>query len=194
MTPTRPKLILASSSRYRAQMLERLGVSFTVQVSGIDEQPRSDEAPHDLARRLALSKAEAIAVDHPDALIIGADQVALLQGRVLGKPGTRERAVAQLAEMSGCAVDFLSAIALLGPDCRLVDIVATRLQFRKLGKAEIERYVDADRPLDCAGAMRSEALGIALLDAVSSDDPSALIGLPLIRISQWLRAQGLAIP
>lgn len=191
---TPPPLILASSSRYRSEMLERLGVPFSTATSGIDETPEPDETPDALVRRLASSKARHIAPDHPDALVIGADQVSVLDGEILGKPGSRERAVDQIRRMSGKSVDYLSGIALVGPGIEQVDIVTTRLVYRNLERAEIERYVDRDQPLDCAGAMRSESLGIALLESLSSDDPTALIGMPLIRIAQWLRAAGYRIP
>jgi len=191
---TPPPLILASSSPYRAQMLDRLGLPFTTATSGIDETPEPDEAPEALVRRLALAKARHIAPEHPEALIIGADQVSVLGDEILGKPGSRERAIRQIQRMSGNRVDYLSGIALVGPGIERVDIVPTRLTYRELEQAEIERYVDRDQPLDCAGAMRSESLGIALLETLSSDDPTALIGMPLIRIAQWLRAAGYPIP
>jgi len=189
-----PPLVLASSSPYRAEMLKRLGLAFAVVPSGIDETPRADETPEALVRRLALDKARHVAVQHPEALVLGADQLAVLHGRVLGKPGSHGPAVAQIRQMSGNAVKFLSGIALVGPDRERVDIVPTHLQFRRLGQAEIERYVERDRPFDCAGAMRSESLGIALLASLSSEDPTALIGMPLIRIAEWLREAGREIP
>ncbi|MFO7762285.1 MAG: nucleoside triphosphate pyrophosphatase [Wenzhouxiangellaceae bacterium] len=189
-----PPLILASSSPYRAEMLERLGLAFARVTSGIDETAAPDESPEALAQRLALEKARHVARQRPEALIIGADQVAVLNGRVLGKPGSRERAIAQIRDMSGNAVEYLSAIALVGPGQQRVDVVSTRLQYRRLTHAEIERYVDRDQPLDCAGAMRSEGLGISLLESLSSDDPTALIGMPLIRIARWLRENGYQIP
>jgi len=192
--PVRPPLILASSSPYRATMLKRLGVPFSTETSGIDETPRPDESPEALVRRLAVDKARQIATAHPTALIIGADQVAVLNGRVLGKPGTRERAIEQIQRMSGNAVEYLSGIALVGPGEQRIDIVRTRLQYRRLRQSEIERYVNHDQPLDCAGGMRSESLGISLLDSLSSDDPTALIGMPLIRIARWLREAGYKIP
>lgn len=192
--PDRPPLILASSSPYRAAMLERLGVPFATAASGIDETPEPGETPEALVRRLALAKARQVADAHPGALVIGADQVAVLGDRVLGKPGTRERAIAQIERMSGNRVDYLSGIALLGAGNDRVDIVPTRLTYRYLDGPEIERYVDRDQPFDCAGAMRSESLGIALLESLSSDDPTALIGMPLIRIAQWLRDCGFEIP
>ncbi|MEX2500069.1 MAG: nucleoside triphosphate pyrophosphatase [Wenzhouxiangellaceae bacterium] len=190
----RPPLILASSSSYRAAMLERLGVPFSTVASGIDETPEPGETPGALVRRLALAKARQVADANPQALVIGADQVAVLGDQVLGKPGAREHAIAQIARMSGQRVDYLSGLALLGAGQQQVDIVPTRLKFRELEQSEIERYVDRDQPFDCAGAMRSESLGIALLESLSSDDPTALIGMPLIRIAQWLRAAGYEIP
>ena len=193
-TPKQPPLILASSSPYRAEMLQRLNVAFTTITSGIDETPAADEPAAALVKRLALEKARRVARQQPEALIIGADQVAVLDGRVLGKPGTRERAIAQIQDMSGNAVEYLSGIALVGAKREWFDIVATRLQYRKLSVAETERYVDHDRPLDCAGGMRSESLGISLLESLSSEDPTALIGMPLIRIAQWLREAGFEIP
>lgn len=192
--PDRPPLILASSSPYRAAMLERLGIPFTTETSGVDETPEPGEAPEVLARRLALAKARQVADANPQALVIGADQIAVLGDQVLGKPGTRERAIVQISRMSGNRVDYLSGIALLGAGYQQVDIVPTRLTYRNLDRLEIERYVDRDQPFDCAGAMRSESLGIALLESLSSDDPTALIGMPLIRIAQWLRDAGYEIP
>lgn len=193
-TPGRPPLILASSSPYRAAMLRRLGVAFTAVTSDIDETPGAEESAEALVRRLAYEKACHVARQHPQALVIGADQVALLDGRVLGKPGTRARAIEQILQMSGNPVEYLSGIALMGHDTDRVDIVPTRLQYRQLQQSEIERYVDRDQPLDCAGAMRSESLGISLLESLSADDPTALIGMPLITIAQWLREAGFEIP
>ncbi|MGK7296989.1 MAG: Maf family protein [Candidatus Wenzhouxiangella sp. M2_3B_020] len=192
--PSPPYLILASSSPYRAAMLERLGVPFTAVTSGIDETAEPGETPESLARRLAVAKAEHVATEHIDAIVLGADQVASVNGEILGKPGGRDRAIEQLGRMSGNEVVFLSAVALLGQDRREVDVVPTRLRFRDLGDGEITRYVDHDEPFDCAGAMRSEAGGIALLESMSSDDPTAIIGMPLIRISKWLREVGYQVP
>ncbi|HKL52359.1 MAG TPA: nucleoside triphosphate pyrophosphatase [Wenzhouxiangellaceae bacterium] len=191
---TPPPLILASSSPYRARMLDRLGLPFSTATSGIDETAEPGETPEALVRRLALGKAQHIAPRHPEALVIGADQVSVLGDEILGKPGSRERAICQIQRMSGKRVDYLSGIALVGPGIEQVDIVPTRLTYRTLEQTEIERYVDRDQPFDCAGAMRSESLGIALLESLASDDPTALIGMPLIRIAQWLRAAGYEIP
>lgn len=192
--PSNAALILASSSKYRAQMLERLGVPFLAVASEIDETPRPDESAEQLVRRLAVEKAEHVAASHPGAVVIGADQVAVLDRQILGKPGDRAPAVERLRAMSGQAVDFLSGIAMVHSGDTKVDIVPTRATFRILEEDEIERYVDHDRPFDCAGGMRSESLGISLLESLISDDPSALIGLPLIRIGQWLRDIGYPVP
>ena len=193
-SPARPPILLASGSPYRAALLERFGLSFEARVSAFDETPLADETPEALVRRLSLGKAEAVARQRPDALVIGADQVAVLGDRILGKPGSRDRAIAQLSEMSGQSVRFLSGMALVGPGVRRVDLVPTELVFRTLSRAEIERYVDRDRPLDCAGAIRSESLGVALLERMSGDDPNALIGLPLILLAEWLRDAGYELP
>ncbi|MDT8450401.1 MAG: nucleoside triphosphate pyrophosphatase [Wenzhouxiangellaceae bacterium] len=193
-TAVEAALILASGSPYRAEMLARLGLPFSSADSGVDETPEDGESPDALVRRLAVTKASQVARKNPGALVVGADQVAVHDDRVLGKPGNRERAIEQLEGMSGGRVEFLSGIALVGDDFERVDAVPTVLVFRPLARAEIERYVDRDRPFDCAGAMRSESLGIALLESLTSDDPSALIGLPLIRLSEWLREAGLGIP
>lgn len=189
-----PPLILASSSPYRAAMLERLGVPFTTRTSGIDETAEPGETPESLARRLALAKAEHVAAGEIDTLVLGADQVASVNGEILGKPGGRDRAIEQLGRMSGEEVVYLSAIALLDQNRQRVDVVPTRLRFRQLNRDEIVRYVDRDAPFDCAGSMRSEAGGIALLESMSSEDPTAIIGMPLIRISQWLRDIGYRVP
>lgn len=189
-----PPLVLASGSPYRAALLDRFGLPFETCSSDFDETPRPGESPDALVRRLSLGKAQSVAPIRPEAIVIGADQVAVLGDQVLGKPGTRERAIEQLTRMSGREVHFLSGMALIGPGIQRVDIVPTVLEFRALGVHEIERYVDHDAPLDCAGAIRSEALGVALLERLSGDDPSALIGLPLIRLAEWLRDAGFQLP
>ena len=188
-----PRLILASTSRYRREMLQRLRLPFDVASPGVDESPLPGEAPRDLALRLALAKARAVAVRHPQAVVIGSDQVADLAGEAIGKPGTHERAVAQLQRMRGRSVVFQTAIAVVRQDAdfAVVDLAAVTVQFRDLGDAEIERYLRAEEPYDCAGSAKSEGLGIALLDAIQSDDPSALVGLPLIRTARMLRQAGL---
>jgi septum formation protein len=176
-------------------MLARLGLDFSINPADIDERPMPDESPRALALRLALEKARVVAARHPQACVIGADQVAGLDdGRILGKPGSVERAVEQIREMRGRRVTWHSGIALIGPDLERSDVVDTQIDIRRLGDDEIQRYVEVDRPLDCAGAMRSESLGIALVDRMASDDPTALIGMPLIRIADWLRSAGFAVP
>lgn len=195
--PTSPRpLILGSTSPYRRALLERLGLPFDIARPEVDETPLPGEAPQALAIRLALAKAQDVAARHPEAIIIGSDQVADLNGQSLGKPHTHERAVAQLSRMSGQTVVFHTAIAVVCQASHLVlqDLAAVRTRFRPLDAAEIERYLRAEQPYDCAGSAKSEGLGISLLDAIDNDDPTALIGLPLIRTCRMLRAAGLAIP
>ncbi|MDD2546676.1 MAG: Maf family nucleotide pyrophosphatase [Burkholderiaceae bacterium] len=194
--PFERPLILGSTSRYRQELLSRLHLPFEVAAPDVDETPRPLEAPRDLALRLALAKAQAVAQQHPEAVVIGSDQVADLGGLPLGKPGTHERAVRQLRQMRGQTVIFQTAVAVV---CRAtgfeqVDLAAVEVRFRDLSDAEIERYLQAEKPYDCAGSAKSEGLGIALLDAILSDDPTALIGLPLIRTCRLLRAAGRVLP
>lgn len=190
------KLVLASTSAYRRMLLERLQVTFETARPEVDESPLPDETPAETADRLAAAKARAVARHFPDALIIGSDQVAHLGAEIFGKPGTVERAVAQLRRMSGQTVVFHTALAVLNTRTGTLraDSVPTRVTFRTLGDDEIVRYVDKERPLDCAGSAKSEALGITLLDALSGDDPTALVGLPLIALARLLRAEGLQLP
>ena len=192
--PTNP-LILASGSKYRAEMLRRLGIPFEVLAADIDETPDPGELPRQLAARLAEQKARSVHARRPDAWVLGADQVAGLEdGHILGKPGTVETAIEQLAMIRGKEVTWYSGIALIGADAPRVAVVDTVLRMRQLTDSEIERYVERDRPLDCAGSMRSESLGIALVESMSSDDPTALIGMPLVRVSNWLRSIGHLVP
>lgn len=190
------RLVLASTSAYRRMLLERLQVPFETARPEVDESPLPGEAPAETAERLAAAKARAVAPLFPDALIIGSDQVAHLGAEIFGKPGTVERAVAQLRRMSGQTVVFHTALAVLNTRTGALraDSVPTRVRFRTLGDDEIVRYVDKERPLDCVGSAKSEALGITLLDALSGDDPTALIGLPLIALARMLRAEGLQLP
>jgi septum formation protein len=197
-TPPLPEsrvLVLGSSSRYRRELLSRLRLEFTVEVPDVDESQRPGEAPHELALRLALAKARAVAARFPDAVVIGSDQVAELAGQALGKPGDHENAVVQLRQMRGQAVVFHTAVAVV---CRRsgfeqLELAPVRVKFRELTDAEIESYLRLEQPYDCAGSARSEGLGIALLDAIESDDPTALVGLPLIRTCRMLRAAGVKI-
>ncbi len=185
-------LILASTSRYRRELLERLRLNFSTVAPEVDETPLPGEAPAVLAQRLALAKAQAVARLHPQALVIGSDQVADLQGQCLGKPGDHDKAVAQLRAMRGREVIFQTAVALVAPGLVLQELAQVRVRFRDLADEEIERYLRAEQPYDCAGSAKSEGLGIALLDAIDSDDPTALIGLPLIRTCRLLRQAGWA--
>ena len=189
---TRP-LILGSSSKYRKALLDRLGIPYTVQAPDVDETPLPGEAPQALAQRLALAKARAIARQHPGSVVIGSDQVADLHGVPLGKPGTHERAVAQLRRMRGQTVVFQTALAVVCEETGFCqsDLASVRVRFRDLGDAEIENYLHIEQPYDCAGSAKSEGLGIALLDAIDNDDPTALVGLPLIRTCRMLRAAGI---
>ena len=189
-------LILGSTSPYRRALLQRLRLDFTVAAPDVDETALPGEAPRDLALRLALAKAHAVAAHNPGAVVIGSDQVADLAGQPLGKPGTHERATAQLRQMSGHSVIFQTAVAVVCPETGFeqVDLAPVVVRFRELSDAEIERYLRAEQPYDCAGSAKSEGLGISLLDAIDSDGPTALIGLPLIRTCRMLRAAGLVLP
>ncbi|MDE2147849.1 MAG: septum formation inhibitor Maf [Burkholderiales bacterium] len=186
-------LILGSTSRYRRELLERLRLPFEVMAPPVDETPQPGEAPAALALRLALAKARAVAAGRPEAVVIGADQVADLDGEPIGKPGTHERAVQQLRRLSGRAVVFQTALAVVHAAAGFERAlrVPVRVQFRTLGEAEIERYLRLEQPYDCAGSARCETLGIALLESIVSDDPTALIGLPLIATARLLREAGL---
>lgn len=188
-----PRLILASTSRYRRELLQRLRLPFEVIAPGVDEAALAGEAPAELAIRLAVAKARAVATQAADAVIIGSDQVAELDGQAIGKPGNHERALEQLRMMSGQRVVFHTAVAVVcherGFERALLAPVA--VQFRSLRGDEIERYLRLDTPYDCAGSAKSEALGVALLERIDSDDPTALIGLPLLRTCALLREAGL---
>jgi septum formation protein len=188
-----PPLILASTSRYRRELLSRLGLPFEVEAPEVDETPQSGELPRALAQRLALEKAHAVSTRRPDAVIIGSDQVASLDGVPIGKPGNHERATAQLTSMSGRTVVFHTAVSVLRPATSYVGSieVPVTVRFRRLSPDEIETYLLAEQPFDCAGSAKCETLGIALLDAIESDDPTALVGLPLIQTSNLLRAAGI---
>ena len=189
-------LYLASTSRYRQELLERLGIEFMVEAPGVDETASLDEVAGSLALRLAEAKARAVGRRHPDALVLGSDQVAQLGDARLGKPGTIAAAIAQLQACSGRTVEYATALCLFDGRNQSVQthLDSTIVSFRHLTVAEIERYVDADTPLDCAGGFRSESLGAALVDSMRSDDPSALIGLPLIATARLLRNSGLLLP
>jgi len=188
-----PQLILASTSRYRRELLERLRLPFDVLSPDVDETALPGEAPAALAQRLALAKAHAVAKRHPNAIVIGSDQVADLAGEAIGKPGTHERAVAQLRRMRGHSVVFQTAVAVVCTANGYAGsaLVPVTVRFRRLDDVEIERYLRAEQPYDCAGSAKAETLGIALLDAIESNDPTALIGLPLIKTCALLREAGI---
>lgn len=189
-------IILASSSPYRKALLARLNLPFTCCSPDIDESPHIGETPEQLARRLSLQKAEAIYQHSSYALIIASDQVAVLNGQPLGKPGTMARAIEQLGNVSGNSVTFLTGLSLITPELAApkLTIVPYTVHFRKLSSTEIERYINADQPLDCAGSFKWEQLGISLFERMEGDDPTALEGLPLITLSRWLRESGLMVP
>jgi septum formation protein len=193
MSKLQRALILGSTSRYRRELLARLRVPFDVVSPDVDETPLAGEAPHALATRLALAKAKAVAALHPNAVVIGSDQVADLNGEPLGKPGTHERAVVQLQRMRGQTVVFQTAVSVVcqASGFEQTELAQIKVRFRDLSDTEIEAYLRAEEPYDCAGSAKSEGLGIALLDAIDNDDPTALIGLPMIRTARLLRAAGI---
>ena len=189
------QLILASTSRYRRELLERLHIPFQVIAPDVDETPLPQESPIAMAERLALAKAKAVADQFPLAVVIGSDQVADLDGLSLGKPGSHNKAVAQLRQMRGKVVIFQTAVAIvcLANGFEQLRLAKVRVKFRNLTDDEIENYLQLEKPYDCAGSAKSEGLGIALLDSIDSDDPTALIGLPLIRTCQMLKAAGIEL-
>jgi len=191
----RPGLVLASTSRYRRQLLDRLGLAYVAVSPDADEAPRAGEAPAATALRLAEAKARSVAASFPGALIVGSDQVADADGAAVGKPGGHEAARRQLALLSGRVIVFHTGLALLDTrsgQCQTA-LVDVRSRFRTLSGDEIDAYLAREQPWDCAGSVKSEALGIALFDAIESDDPTALIGLPLIRLTSMLRAAGVRV-
>jgi MAF protein len=195
-TPPDRKLVLASTSPFRRQLLERLGVPFATFAPQVDESRQPGEAAQQLVLRLAEAKARAAASAFPDALIIGSDQVAVCSEDILGKPGTHENACRQLARLAGQRVSFLTGLCLFD-SCSAgmrLDLVPYHVTFRALSEAQIDRYLHAERPYNCAGSFKSEGLGISLFEAMEGEDPSALIGLPLIRLVSWLNEAGIAVP
>jgi septum formation protein len=189
----RPALILGSTSRYRRDLLERLRVPFDVVAPQVDETPLTGELPAATAQRLALAKAHAVAVRFAGAVVIGSDQVAELDGEPIGKPGSHARAAAQLRKMSGRSVVFHTAVAVVRADIgfEAAALVPVTVRFKPLTDAQIEHYLRAEQPYDCAGSAKAEALGIALLDSIDSNDPTALVGLPLIQTCALLRLAGI---
>jgi len=189
------RLLLASTSPYRRELLSRLRIPFDVARPEVDETPSPGELPLALAQRLAAAKAATIAMREGNAWVIGSDQVAELDGQPLGKPGGRDQALDQLAAMSGRSVAFRTALCVMHRDLGRFDAVDTTVvRFRSLAGDEIARYVDAEQPFDCAGSFKSEGLGIALFEAIETTDPTALVGLPLIATARLLRLAGFALP
>lgn len=188
-------LVLASTSPFRRELLARLGVPFEVAAPDVDEAPLPGEQPEDTARRLSVLKAQAVAQHYPDALIIGSDQVALLDGERIGKPGTHDKAVAQLRRMRGKTLEFHTALTLLNTRTGRTQtaVVPVRLVMRNYTDAQIEAYLRKDRPYNCCGSARSEALGIALIARYQTEDPNALVGLPLIKLVEMLANEGLDV-
>jgi septum formation protein len=189
------KLILASTSVYRRQLLERLRVPFDVIASDVDETPAPYESPERLACRLALAKARSVAESHSRSVVIGSDQVADLNGQALGKPGTHERATAQLKAMRGQTVVFQTAVSVVCIETGFsqTELAQVKVQFKNFSDAQIEAYLRTEMPYDCAGSAKSEGLGIALLARIDNDDPSALVGLPLIRTCKMIEDAGIQV-
>lgn len=188
------KLVLASTSRYRRELLARLQVPFSVADPGVEEQAHPGEDPQAMSRRLAEDKARAVGLREPGAIIIGCDQVAVADGIIIGKPGNRANAVRQLLALSGRDVLFHTALCVHARDRTTTRVVTTRVTFRTLDRAAIERYLDREQPYDCAGSAKSEGLGIALIASMDGEDPNALIGLPLIALVNMLAEHGVRIP
>ncbi len=187
-----PELILASSSRYRRELLDRLGLTYQCQSPDIDERPHEGESPHDLVTRLAREKAIAGAIGRENALIIGSDQLAVCGDEILGKAGSFSNAQRQLQKMSGRRVLFLTSLCLLDSRSQEAseELDITTVTMRELGQSEIQAYLHAEQPYDCAGSFKAEGLGIALFDRIESDDPTGLIGLSLVRLCRLLRKMG----
>ena len=189
-------LVLASSSPHRAMLLDRFRIPYEIVRPEIDESPGEDEGPHDLVARLAVQKAGIVASGRADCVVIGSDQVAVHAGRVVGKPGDRQGAASQLRAFSGETVQFLTSVAVLMNRDEVLGhaVIETRVEFRRLRDDEIERYLDVDEPYDCAGSFKAEALGSALFESVFSQDPTAIVGLPLIETARLLRMAGFQVP
>jgi MAF protein len=192
---TYPTLVLASTSPFRRELLERLGLPFLTAAPQVDESRRPGESPETLVTRLAEAKARAVAMAFPEALVIGSDQVACVDGEILGKPGGRERALAQLTQAAGKEVVFHTGLCLLNSATGQAQVVREpfRVHFRSLTQAQIAGYVDREQPFNCAGSFKSEGLGIALFERLEGDDPNALVGLPLIRLVAMLEAEGVDV-
>ena len=196
MSSTQQTLVLASTSPFRRELLQRLGIEFETLAPDVDETRGVDESAEALVVRLSEAKARAGATQYPDALIIGSDQVALCEGEVLGKPGNHENACRQLARLAGRRVSFMTGLCLYDArnDQAQVDLVPYHVTFRPLTEQQIERYLRREQPYNCAGSFKSEGLGISLFESMQGEDPNALIGLPLIRLTSWLNTAGIAVP
>jgi septum formation protein len=190
------KIILGSTSPFRRELLQRLGLGFEVDAPNIDETMHTGEQPEAFVQRLAVEKAQAVAARHMDSLVIGSDQVACIGQNILGKPGTRDKAIAQLSEASGKRVSFYTGLCLLNSANGNMQVVCEpfHVYFRELSRTQIERYLDAEEPYNCAGSFKSEGLGISLFERMEGDDPNALIGLPLIRLISMLHQEGIVVP
>jgi MAF protein len=191
-----PIIVLGSTSPFRRELLQRLGLPFSTASPDIDESEKPGESPSELVQRLAREKAEAVAADCPNALVIGSDQVACLNDTIMGKPGDRDTAIRQLLKASGRCVTFYTGLCLLNTASSEARVVCEpfKVHFRTLNQDTIERYLDAEKPYNCAGSFKSEGLGIALFEKMEGDDPNALIGLPLIQLVSMLRQEGVQVP
>lgn len=196
MPSTLPPIVLASSSSYRRELLTRLQLPFTCHSPDIDETPQANESAQALVQRLALSKARALAQHYPQHIIIGSDQVAVLDGKIIGKPLHAEGATQQLSAASGRSLVFLTGLAVIDTRTQIeqVDLVPFTVHFRTLNAAQIQRYIAAEQPFDCAGSFKSEGLGVSLFQATEGGDATSLVGLPLIRLCDMLNACGIAVP
>ena len=190
------QLVLASTSPFRKELLQKLNLPFVTDSPDIDESKKENETPEQLVSRLSVEKAKAVGIRHPNALIIGSDQVACNAGEILGKPGTRDKAITQLSNASGKIITFYTGLTLYDTetDTHQTCCELFRVHFRSLNTDQIERYIDAEQPLNCAGSFKSEGLGISLFKKLEGDDPNALIGLPLIRLINMLENQGIMVP
>lgn len=189
-------LILGSTSPFRRELLHKLGLDFGVDAPDIDETMHPGEQPEELVQRLALEKAKVVATRHNNSLVIGSDQVACIGSNILGKPGNRERAIAQLTEASGQRISFYTGLCLFNSASGGSQLICEpfHVHFRRLNQGQIERYLDAEQPYNCAGSFKSEGLGIALFERLEGDDPNSLVGLPLIRLIAMLEQEGISIP
>ena len=191
----KPRIILASTSPFRKELLERIGLPFRTASPNIDETPEPDESPLDLVHRLSVQKSRVLRHAHPGAVIIGSDQVAVLNGKLVGKPGNHDNAVSQLREASGCVVQLYAGVALFNTDTENLqyDVDTFEVEFRTLSHSRIERYLELEKPYNCCGSLKAEGPGIALLKRLSGNDPNTLIGLPIIKLIRQLENEGITL-